>query len=121
MQAVITKDYVLCVGSSDSVTVGYSSLPKGKRAVLLVLWRKHAELNHPLDMLLLNRTPVKQRASAAGLLISVSALSPWLSPGLQEETEAQQQAQPPWQVRRDLLLVSGLACVDLGGGGSSRE
>lgn len=80
MQAVITKDDVLCVGSSDSVTVGRSSLPKGKRAVL---WSEQAELNRSLDVLLLNRTPVKGRAFAAGLLISASALSPWLSPGLE--------------------------------------
>lgn len=81
MQAVTTKDDVLCVGSSGSMTEGRSSLPKGKRAVL---WSEQAELNHPLDVLLLNRTPVKGRASAAGLPISVSALSPWLSPGLED-------------------------------------
>lgn len=83
MQAVITKGDVLCIGSSDSVTVGRSSSPKGKRTVLLVLWSEQVELNHPLDVLLLNRTPVKGKASAAGLLTSVSVLSLWLSAGLE--------------------------------------
>lgn len=50
---------------------------------MLVWWSEQAELNHPLDVLWFNTTHVKGRGSAAGLLTSVSALSSWLSPGLE--------------------------------------
>lgn len=109
MQAVTTKDDVLCVGSSASVTVGHSSSPKGKSAVL---WHEQAELSHPLDVLFLSRAPVRGRASAACLLISVLHCPCAFHLGwrvAEVETEAQQQAWPPWRIRGELLLVNGLA------------
>ncbi|RLW08251.1 hypothetical protein DV515_00003135 [Chloebia gouldiae] len=49
-------------------------------------------------------TPVKGRASAGGLLSSASALSPWIVhlDWRVAEAEAQQQAQPLWQLLREL-------------------
>lgn len=43
------QDGVFCVGSSDSVSVGHSSSPEGRGAVL---WNEQAGLSHPLDVLL---------------------------------------------------------------------
>lgn len=57
--------------------------------------------------------------------MSATALPPWLSTcglegGREVEAELEQRASVPGQVRRELLLTSGLGPVDLGGGGCCR-